>query len=163
MVCRCPQGFQTGHVPDQRLDHLPHRFGGLVPVGLAARDVEERLIEREDLHVRCDIQQRVHDAGGDRRITLGLGGHLDETGAQCPGLPQTHGGMDAERPGLVGTGDDAGAGPAVGDADGFAAVVGVAELFDGGEEGVHVYERDEAGPGFVSVRHGTTDCRGVNR
>ena len=99
----------------------------------------------------------MHDAGGDRRITLGTGGHLDETGAQFPGLPQTHGGVDAERPGLVGTGDDAGAGLAVGDADGFAAVFGVVELFYGGEEGVHVGERDLAGPGLLSVRHGTID------
>ena len=152
---------QAGDVPDQRLDHVPHRLGRLVPVGLAARDVEERLIDREDLHVRGDIQQGVHDAGGDRRITLGPGGHLDEPGAQCPGLLQPHGGMDAERPGLVGTGDDAGAGPAVGDADGFTAVVGVVELFDGGEEGVHVGERDLAGPVVMSVRHGTTDFRGV--
>ena len=95
---------QAGHVPYQRLDHFPHRFGGLVPVGLAAGDVEERLIDREDLHVRGDIQQRVHDAGRDRRIALGSGGHLDETGAQCLGLFQPHGGMDAERPGFVGTG-----------------------------------------------------------
>lgn len=65
--------------------------------------------------------------------------------------------MDAERPGLVGTGDDAGAGLAVGDADGFAAVFGVVELFYGGEEGVHVGERDLAGPGLLSVRHGTID------
>ena len=133
---------QAGDVPYQRLDHFPQRFRGLVPVGLAARDVQEGLVHRKHLHVRGDIQQRVHDAGGDLCITLGPGGHLDETGAEFPGLLQAHGGMDAERPGFVGTGDDAGAGPAVGDADGFAAVVGVVELFDGGEEGVHVDERD---------------------
>ena len=148
---------QAGHVPDQRLDHLPHRFGGLVPVGLAARDVEKCLVHREYLHVRRDIQQRVHDAGGDRRIALGTGGHPDEFGAQCPGLFQPHGGMDAERPGLVGAGDDAGAGFAVGDADGFAAVFGVVQLFDGGKECVHVHEGDEARPVVVGVRHGTID------
>ena len=148
---------QSGDVPDQRLDHLPQRFGGLVPVGLAARDVEKRLVHREYLHVRRDIQQGVHDAGGDRRIALGTGGHLDETGAQCPGLFQAHGGMDAERPGLVRAGDDAGAGFAVGDADGFTAVFGVVQLFDGREKRVHVYEGDEARPVSAVVRHGTID------
>ena len=102
----------------------------------------------------------MHDAGGDLCITLGTCGHLDETGAQFPGLFQPHGGVDAERPGLVGTGDDAGAGLVVGDTDGFAAVFGVVELFDGGEEGVHVGERDLAGPVLMSVRHGTSDFRG---
>ena len=63
--------------------------------------------------------------------------------------------MDAERPGLVGAGDDAGAGLAVGDADGLAAVFGVVQLFDGREEGVHVHEGDEARPVVVGVRHGT--------
>ena len=161
---------QSGHIPDQPLDHLSHRFGGLVPVGLAARDVEKGLIDREYLHVRRDIQQRVHDTGRDRRIALGTGGHPDETGAQRPGLLQPHGGMDAERPGLVRTGDDAGAGFAVGDADGLAAVFGVVQLFDGGKEGVHVHEGDEARPVVVGVQHGTIDpsrvdesgSRGVN-
>ena len=153
---------QAGHVPDQRLDHLPHRFGGLVPVGLAARDVEKRLIDREYLHVRRDIQQGVHDAGGDLCIALRTGGHPDETGAQCPGLFQPHGGMDAERPGLIRAGDDAGAGFAVGDADGFAAVFGVVQLFDGGKECVHVHERNEARPVSAVVRHGTIDPSRVN-
>ena len=53
--------------------------------------------------------------------------------------------------------DDAGVGFAVGDADGFAAVFGVVELFDGGEASVHVHERNEAGPGCVVVQHGTTE------
>ena len=148
---------QAGDLPDQRLDHFPHRFRGLVPVGLAARDIEKRLVDRKYLHVRRDIQQRVHDAGRDLRIALGTGGHPDEFGAQFPGLFQPHGGVDAERPGLVGAGDDAGAGLAVGDADGFAAVFGVVQLFDGGEECVHVHEGDEARPVVVGVRHGTID------
>ena len=153
---------QSGHVPDQRLDHLPHRLRGFVPVGLAARDIEKGLIDREYFHVRRDIQQRVHDAGGDRRITLGTGGHPDETGAQCPGLFQPHGGMDTERPGLIRAGDDAGAGLAVGDADGLAAVFGVVQLFDGREKRVHVHEGNEARPVVVGVRHGTIDPSRVN-
>ena len=96
----------------------------------------------------------MHDASGDLCIALGTGGHPDETGAQCPGLLQPHGGMDAERPGLVGAGDDAGACFAVGDADGFAAVFGVVQLFDGGEECVHIHEGDEARPVVVGVRMG---------
>ena len=154
---------QSGHIPDQRLDHFPHRFGGLVPVGLATRDIEKRLVDRKHLHVRRDIQQRVHDTGRDLRIALGPGRDPDETGAQCPGLFQPHGGVDAERPGLVGTGDEAGAGLAVGDADGLAAVFGVVQLFDGGKKRVHVYEGNEARPVVVVVRHGTIDCRRVNR
>ena len=152
---------QAGDVPDQRLDHLPYRFRGLVPVSLAARDIEKRLIDREYLHVRRDIQQRVHDAGGDLCIALGTGGHPDETGAQFPGMLQSHGGMDAERPGLIRAGDEAGAGFAVGDTDGFAAVFGVVQLLDGGKEGVHVHEGDEARPVVGGVRHGTSDPRGI--
>ena len=59
--------------------------------------------------------------------------------------------------------DDAGTGPAVGDADGFAAVFRIVELFGGGKKRVYVYERDEAGPVLMIVRHGTTDCKRVNR
>ena len=161
---------QSCHVSDQRLNHLLHRLWGFVPVGLAARDVEKRLIDREYLHVRGDIQQRVYDAGRDRRIALGPGGHPDETGAEFPGLLQPHGGMDAERPGLIRAGDDAGAGLAVGDADGFAAEFGVVELLNGGKECVHIHEGDEARPVVVGVRLGTIDpslvdqrrSRGVN-
>ena len=65
--------------------------------------------------------------------------------------------MDPERPGLIRTGNEAGAGFAVGDADGFAAVFGVVQLFDGGEKRVHVHEGDEARPVVVGVRHGTID------
>ena len=153
---------QAGDIPDHRLDHLSHRLRGFVPVGLAARDIEKGFVHRKYLHVRRDIQQGVHDAGGDLRITLGTGGHLDEFGAQFPGLFQPHGGVDAERPGLVGTGDETGAGLAVGDADGFTAVFGVVQLFDGGEEGVHVHEGDEARPVVVGARHGTIDPSRVN-
>ena len=105
----------------------------------------------------------MHDAGRDLCIALGTGGHPDETGAQCPGLLQPHGGMDAQRPGLVRAGDDAGAGFAVGDADGFAAVFGVVQLFDGREESVHVHEGDEARPVVVGVRHGTIDPSRVDK
>ena len=78
-------------------------------------------------------------------------------GHSARGLLQPHGGMNTERPGLVRTGDDAGAGLAVGDADGFAAVFGVVQLFDGREKRVHVYEGDEARPVSIVVRHGTID------
>lgn len=46
-------------------------------------------------------------------------------------------------------------------ADGFAAVFGVVQLFDGGEEGVHVHEGDDARPVVVGVRHGTIDPRRI--
>ena len=105
----------------------------------------------------------MHNACQDLRITLGTGGRLDETRTQCPCLFQPHGHVDAQRPGLVRTGNDASAGYAVGHADRFAAVFGVVQLFNGGKECVDVYERDEAGPVCVVVRHGTIDCRRVNR
>ena len=49
------------------------------------------------------------------------------------------------------------AGFSVGDADGFAAVFGVVQLFNGRKECVHVHEGDEARPVSAVVRHGTID------
>ncbi len=97
----------------------------------------------------------LHDAGRDPGVALRPGRALDQLRADHAGPFHAHAGADAATPGLVGAGDDAGPGQAVGHGHGPAVQGRVIVLLDGGEKGVHVHQRNGPRPErvVVDVRH----------
>ena len=70
------------------------------------------------------------------------------------GLFQAHAGFDPVGAGFVGTGNNAGALPAIGDGYRTSAPFGMIALFDRGKEGIHVYQCNGAGPDYGTVNEG---------
>ncbi len=133
---------------------------------LAVGQIEKGFVHRENLDLRTDVLQRLHDPGGDCGVAVRPCRGLDESGAQFQGFTHMHGGLDPESTGFVATGDAAGAAQPVGDGDRTTPQEGIVELFQAGEEGVHVDERNHPRPvlgGFVGYRgeHGRSTIQPV--
>ena len=137
--------LQAGSLKDDLPGAARHAHGIAEGI-LAGSQVQEGLVHGEHFDVRGDLLQGLHDGGGDLRVAFRAGRALHEHWAQAPSFLEAHAGLDAVAPGFVRAGDDAGAGHAVGDADGTALELRKVPLLDAGEEGVHVDEGDGAGP-----------------
>lgn len=74
---------------------------------LTAGHIEEGFVTGEDLEVRGDGLQGLHDAGRDPGIDLRAGRALDQLGALLKCLLEPHPGLNPKGPGFVARSNDA--------------------------------------------------------
>ncbi len=126
-------------------------LGPVAVVGLAGGEVEEGLVHREHLHLGRDLGKRRHDACRDLGIARRPRHHAETVRAALARFLPARAGADAEGACLVGGGNEGAALFAIDHADRLAAQPRVVELLHGGEEGIHVDQRDHAPPGAGGV------------
>jgi hypothetical protein len=129
------------------VDSLLQLLGRLLPVAeklLRARQIEERLVDRERLDERREVPKDGHDLFADGAVLGTVDGHEDALRAERACRAQRHGGVHTELARLVrGSADDATVvRPAAADDHRLAAQRGVVALLDGRKERVEVRMQD---------------------
>ena len=117
--------------------------------------VEERLVERERLHLGGDRPEDLHDLLGHGRVRVMPGRDEDRLRAQPPGPRHRHGRMHPERPRLVGRGEDHAAAGGRAHDHRLPGQFGPVTDLDAGVEGVHVHVQDVAAGVGRLVAHGS--------
>ena len=103
-----------------------------------ARDVEERLVDRQRLDQRCRVLEHLEHRPARLGVRVGSRVGDDQAGAQPARLPSVHRRAHAERLGLVARGEH----DTAADGDGLAAQARVVALLDRREEAVEVGVED---------------------
>ena len=110
-----------------------------------ARDIEERLVDRERLDQRRDLAEQPHHLRRVVRVPLEVRLEHDRLRAAAQRHGHRHRRVDAVLAGLVGGGGDDRTQRPVPDDDRLADQLGMLEQLDGGEERVHVHVQDVGG------------------
>ncbi len=126
-----------------RAQALPH-VGGRTEQALGAREVEERLVEREAFDRGREVAEYLEDGPGLARVLLHVSAQEDEVRAQAPRLVARHRRVHAEDPRLVARGRHDAPRPLRRRPRALAAQLGMVALLDRGVERVHVRVEDAA-------------------
>jgi hypothetical protein len=114
--------------------------------GSEGGEVEVGFIDRDLFDEGGELLEQEHDLGGFGAIGVHARADEDALGAEPAGGAGGHGGADLEAAGFVASGaDDAALVGWGADDEGFATILGLIPLLDGGEEGIHIDMEDDAG------------------
>jgi len=143
-------GGECGFVADGLFDVAGDGFWGTAELE-GAGDVEVGFVDGDGFDDGGEAFEDGVDLLGELAVAREAAGDDDGLGTEAFGDDDGLGGVAAKFAGFVAGGGDDAARAVVADEDGLAAEGGVVELFDGGEEGVHVDVEDVAGGGHEGI------------